>query len=158
MKIKGVHSVETDISSLWEMLQDTDVLAKISPGVGRIERVEGEGDRFKAISDISIGPVKGSFEGELELLDKIENETMTMLLIQKSKIGNAEARIVMNMKETGSASTEITYDGKAKVSGTLAAMGQRIMGGVIKTLTKQIFKELDQEIAERNNQSINKTD
>ena len=153
MKIKGVHSVETDISSLWEMLQDTDVLAKISPGVGRIERVEG--DRFKAISDISIGPVKGSFEGELELLDKIENESMTMLLIQKSKIGNAEARIVMNLNEVGSASTEITYDGKAKVSGTLAAMGQRIMGGVVKTLTKQIFKELDQEIAKRNSQSDN---
>ena len=146
MKIKGKYSLPTDVKTLWPMLQDETVLARISPGVSRIEKV-GE-DRYKAISDISIGPVRGSFDGVLTLLDKKEPEAMTMKLEQKSKIGNAEASISMRLFPVDN-QTLIEYDGVAKVSGKLATMGQRILGGVITNLSKQVFKELEKILSER---------
>lgn len=147
MNIKGKHVLNADLDTVWPLLQDKEVLARISPGVSRIEEV-GE-DQYKAISEISIGPVRGAFEGELALTDKVVNETMTMTLTQKSKIGNAEAKIVMNLTPHEGEKTEVSYNGSAKVSGKLATMGQRILGGVISTLSKQVFKELEKIIEER---------
>lgn len=148
MKIKGQHQLSTDIATLWPMLQDEKVLARISPGVSDIVRLED--DRYKAISDISIGPVRGKFEGLLNIIDKQDHETMTLELEQKSKIGNAKASIKMNLAEAEGNTTMVSYEGSAKLSGTLATMGQRIMGGVVKTLSKQVFKELEKVIEEQN--------
>ncbi|MFT4568929.1 MAG: carbon monoxide dehydrogenase subunit G [Saprospiraceae bacterium] len=148
MNIKGKHVLPTDIKTLWPLLQDAEVLARISPGVSDIRKL-GE-DEFQAISQVSIGPVRGSFEGKITLKDKGENETMTLVLAQKSKIGNAEASIIMNLAEEGHEQTLLTYTGTAKISGKLATMGQRIIGGVISTLSKQVFKELEKIIKERN--------
>jgi len=145
--LTGINILQADVATIWPMLQDEEILARISPGVSRIEKVNE--DLYRAISDISIGPVRGSFEGELSLVDKIQHETMTLVLAQKSKIGNAEAKIVMTLLPQETGHTEIVYDGTAKVSGRLATMGQRILGGVISTLSKQVFKELERVIKER---------
>ena len=147
MNVKGKHILQAGVATIWPMLQDEEVLARISPGVSRIEKIEE--DQYRAISDISIGPVRGSFEGELSLLDKVQDETMTLTLSQKSKMGNAEATIVMTLVPLGAEQTEIIYNGTAKVSGRLATMGQRILGGVISTLSKQVFNELEKIIEER---------
>ena len=147
MNVKGKYILQANVATIWPMLQDEEVLARISPGVSKIEKTGA--DQYKAISDISIGPVRGSFEGDLALLDKIEHERMTLALSQKSKIGNAEAKIVMNLNPLDADQTEITYTGKAKVSGRLATMGQRILGGVVTTLSKQVFKELEKILEER---------
>lgn len=147
MKVKGKHVLQADVATIWPMLQDEEVLARISPGVSKVEKL-GD-DQFRAISEISIGPVRGSFEGDLSLMDKVLHETMTLTLTQKSKIGNAEAKIVMNLNQLSEDETEVNYSGTAKVSGRLATMGQRILGGVISTLSKQVFKELEKVIEER---------
>jgi len=147
MNIKGTYVIELNREDLFDLLQEEEVLARIAPGVSKIERL-GE-DQYKAISDISIGPVRGSFEGALKLTDKKPPESMTLVLEQKSKMGHAAATIVMNLTSSDNQSTDIAYEGKAKVTGRLATMGQRILGGVISTLTKQVFKELEDVIEER---------
>jgi len=146
MKVNGKYVLNADVATLWSMLQNPDVLAKIAPGVTDIEVVEK--DQFKAISEIGIGPVRGKFEGDLSIIDKVESESMTLALTQKSKIGNAEAKVIMNLLPIDDNQTEVSYEGKAKVSGRLAAMGQRILGGVVSTLSKQVFKELEKIIEE----------
>jgi len=42
--------------------------------------------------------------------------------------------------------TEIVFSGDAKLSGTLARMGQRLIGSVANMLIKQFFKNLEKEI------------
>ncbi len=147
MKVNGKHLLNADVATLWAMLQDPEVLSSITPGKTRIERVEG--DEFTAVSEIGIGPVRGTFEGEMSIIDKIEAESMTLKLVQKSRMGNAEASVVMNLNALDSEQTEVVYEGTAKVSGRLATMGQRILGGVVSTLSKQVFKELEKIIEER---------
>jgi carbon monoxide dehydrogenase subunit G len=69
----------------------------------------------------------------------------TIVMDQKSKIGNVTASIKMQLNTIDN-STEIDYKGEAKLSGKLAMMGQRIIGGVVKSLSKQFFMALDNEI------------
>ncbi|MCW3111017.1 MAG: carbon monoxide dehydrogenase subunit, partial [Segetibacter sp.] len=45
--------------------------------------------------------------------------------------------------------TDVTFDGEVKISGMLATMGQRVIGGVANTLTKQFFNNLEKELANR---------
>lgn len=147
MIIKGKYSIVATTHNVWNELMDPEVLKRITPGISELEPL-GD-DKFKAISNIKIGPVKGSFEGLLELTNKVENSRSTIVINQKSKIGNVSAEIRMQLNSLED-TTEIEYEGEAKLSGKLAMMGQRIIGGVVSSLSKQFFKALDNEIKKEN--------
>lgn len=141
MNLKGAHLFKASPSKIWEILMDEEKLAGITPGISKLERTEG--DNFTAISEVKIGPVKGSFKGDLSIEDKVETESFVLKVKQKSKIGNADAsvNILLSPKEDGQ--TELSFDGKAKLSGLLARTGQRVLSGVASTLTKQFFEGLE---------------
>ncbi len=149
MTISGYHKFNESPSTLWKMLNDPDVLAVITPGVKSLESTGV--DEYKAISEVRIGPVSGSFEGTLLLKDKIENTSTTVVIDQKSKIGNVSAEIKLILNVEGDNETSIKYEGSAKLSGMLARMGQRLVGGVVSTLSKQLFTSLEQTL-ENNHQ------
>ena len=100
---------------------DPEVLKRITPGISELNSL-GD-DKYQAISNIKVGPVKGSFEGELQLIDKVENSTATIVMNQNSNIGNVSAKIKLQLK-TVDDTTEVDYKGEAKLSGKLAMMGQ----------------------------------
>lgn len=127
------------------MLMDTDVLAQIVPAVSRLEKVAE--NEYKAIAEIKLGPVSGSFSGSLSLADIRENEGYTLLVKQNSKIGNADATVNMALKPVGDNQTEVSFDGNARLSGLLARTGQRVISGVATTLTKQFFENLEGAVA-----------
>lgn len=144
MKIEGDYSLKASPAIIWEKLLDTETLARITPGVTKLEMTEP--DQFIAISEIKIGPVQGAFKGNLSIKDKKEPEGFTLVLSQKSKIGNASAEVKLNISPLENEQTKVHYEGKAKLSGLLARTGQRVIGGVVKTLAKQFFKALEVEL------------
>lgn len=144
MKIEGDYSLKASPAIIWEKLLDTETLARITPGVTHLEMTEP--DQFIATSEIKIGPVQGAFKGNLAIKDKKEPEGFTLVLSQKSKIGNASAEVKLNILPLENEETKVRYEGKAKLSGLLARTGQRVIGGVVKTLAKQFFKALEAEL------------
>lgn len=144
MNIEGTHTIETSPSAIWDILIDPVVLARITPGINELTQIEE--DKYLAIAEIKIGPVKGKFEGQFEMKDKVEKESVTLLMDQKSKIGNVLAEIGIRINDMGNGHSEILYEGTAKLSGRIASIGQRIIGGVISTMSKQFFQKLEKEI------------
>ena len=144
MELTGKHIVNATPSTIWSMLMDTDVLAKIVPGISRLEKT---GDNtFKSILEIKLGPVNSSFTGNLQMEDITEQEGFTLKVTQNSKIGNATGNIKINLLPVEDEKTEIAFNGDVKLSGILAGMGQRVMGSVANTLTKQFFSNLEKEL------------
>lgn len=144
MQLAGKHVVNATPSKVWEILMDTDTLARIVPGISRLEKT---GDNsFKSFLEIKLGPVSSSFTGDLQLEDIAEQKSFTLKVQQKSKIGNANAAIKINLLPVTDSQTEVAFDGDAKLSGMLAGMGQRLIGGVSNTLTKQFFSNLEKEL------------
>ena len=126
------------------MLMDTDMLAKIVPGISRLEKT---GDNtFKSILEIKLGPVNSSFTGNLQMDEITEQKGFILKVTQNSKIGNASGAIKINLLPFDSEKTEIAFNGDVKLSGMLAGMGQRVMGGVANTLTKKFFANLEKEL------------
>lgn len=148
MDLNGKHVLDAPVEKIWAMILDPDILAEVTPGISQL--VKEDGDLYKAIADVKIGPVKGRFEGSAELLNKIENESFDLKVQQNSKIGNVAANLAMKMKPTEDGKTELSFDGVADVSGLLARTGNRVMNGVANTLTKQFFSNFE-KLLETNN-------
>lgn len=149
MKINGNYTLNVTPSVFWEMVMDPDILEKVTPGIKELKK-QGP-DSYEAISQVRVGPVKGNFNGNLAIKDKVQHESCTLKIDQKSKMGNVIAEIAMKMVPLEDDKTDIQYTGEAKMSGTLASMGQRIMSGVVSTLSKQFFKSMEEEIEKRDN-------
>jgi carbon monoxide dehydrogenase subunit G len=144
MQLSGKHVVNVIPLMVWEMLMDTDILSRIMPGITRLEKI---GDnKFKAILNIKLGPVQSSFAGNLELDEIQEGEAFTLKVQQTSTIGNANAIIQISLQQIKTDQTELAFTGDVKLSGKLAGMGQRLIGVISSTLTKQFFSNLDKEL------------
>ena len=147
MKISGAYTLNATSEVLWKMVMDPLVLEKVTPGIK--ELILQEEDNYKAISQVRVGPVKGEFTGTLAIKDKVEEESCVLVIDQKSKMGNVIAEISMMIVPQSEGQSQINYTGEAKMSGMLARMGQRIVSGVVSTLSKQFFQGLEKELKQQ---------
>jgi carbon monoxide dehydrogenase subunit G len=144
MQLAGKHVVNAASSTVWTMLMDIDSLSKLVPGLSRLEKT---GDHTsKSIFEIKLGPVSSSFSGNLQLENIEEQKGFDLKIQQNSKIGNANAIINIAVLPVAGAQTEVSFNGDVKLSGILASMGNRVIGSVSNTLTKQFFTNLEKEI------------
>ncbi len=148
MHLEGTHILNAPPDAVWKMLLDPDVLARVTPGISRLEPL-GD-DRFTAISEIKMGPVNGSFRGTMEVCDRVELQGYVLKIKMTGKIGNVDAEGKLEIKPlSGGKQTEVDFAGDAKLTGTLARTGQRVLSGVANTMTNQFFKALEKEIEEK---------
>jgi len=146
MDVKGKHDFEVEIGQLWNFLMDPVVLAKITPGISKLEAL-GD-DKFKSISEIKLGPVKGSFKGQLKVTEKDEPNFFCINMEQLSQMGNAHVRVEMKLSKLTEQTSQLEFEGKAKLSGLIARTGQRVLSGVANVITKEVFAALEKHIIE----------
>jgi len=145
MLLTGKHVVNAGPTRVWQMLMDTDTLARIVPGISKLEK-NGDNSYISTIS-MKLGPVSSSFTGNLQMEDIQQEKGFTLKVQQNSKIGNANAAIKIDLTPVVENQTEVSFEGDIKLSGMLASMGQRVLGGVANTLSKQFFTNMDKELA-----------
>ena len=145
MLLTGKHVVNAEPARVWQMLMDTDTLARIVPGISKLEK-NGDNSYISTIS-MKLGPVSSSFTGNLQMEDIQQEKGFTLKVQQNSKIGNANAAIKIDLIPVVENQTEVSFEGDVKLSGMLASMGQRVLGGVANTLSKQFFTNMDKELA-----------
>jgi carbon monoxide dehydrogenase subunit G len=148
MQLSGKNLVNASPSRVWDILMNTDTLARVVPGISKLEKT-GE-NTYKTLLEIKMGPVNSSFTGDLQMEDIVDQKSYTLKVQQNSKIGNANAVIRISLASSDENKTEVGFDGDVKLSGMLAALGQRLVGGVSDTLTKQFFSNLEREVAKEN--------
>ena len=124
------------------MLQDQDVLAKATPGVKSMQK-ERE-DLYKASLNLGIGPVKGSFDGSVEITEKEAPETMTLAVEGQGGPGGVKAVGRLRLEEQGD-KTIIHWEGAPQISGRIASVGARLVGGVAKKLAGQFFDSISEQ-------------
>ena len=144
MKLAGKHVLNAPPPRIWTILMDTQSLARVVPGISSLEKISDTS--YKSTLNIGLGPVSGSFTGHIQLDNIVEGKSFTLKAKQESKIGNASASIDIHLVPAGESQTTIDFDGIVQLSGLMASMGQRIIGGVSGTLTRQFFKNLEKEL------------
>jgi carbon monoxide dehydrogenase subunit G len=147
MELKGKHTVNATSATLWKMLMDTETLSKIVPGVSKLEKT-GE-NSYKSTLEINMGPIGASFNGDAQMEDIVEHKKFTLKMQQSNKMGNANSVMKVELVPINDAETEVVFDGEVKITGFLAAIGQKVLANVANMLTKQFFANLDHELAKQ---------
>lgn len=139
MRINGNLIFEVPKDRVWAALNDHHVWRVITPGC---ERLEPQGnDQYALTVKVGVAAIKGTFTGTIEVIEKQEADSMLMRVNLNGSAGWVKMEGKVNLTEE-TAGAVLNYDWDAKLGGTVAAVGQRVLGGVAKMLIDQMFSKL----------------
>jgi carbon monoxide dehydrogenase subunit G len=143
MELQGTHQFKAPLATVWDALLDPTVLSKALPGGDKLERV-GDND-YKAAMNVRVGPVQGRFEGQVTLSEIELHKGYRMKVSGTGAPGflNGEGTLSLQENDEG---TLLTYAGDVNVGGRIASVGQRLIDSTAKSIIRQGFKTLDEQI------------
>ncbi len=130
--------------TVYKMMQDPEVLARAIPGCEGLEKT-GE-DEYRMRMKMAMAGFSGAFEGKVRISDQNPPESFKLTVEGSGKLGflKGEGLLRLTAKDAG---TEVSYEGDALTGGTIAAVGQRLIDGTAKMITKKFFDRLADEAA-----------
>lgn len=148
MKLDGTFTFHGPRTAVWDLLQDPDVLAKALPGTERLELIET--DRYRGVMKVSVGPVSAAkFDVIVSLRDKSAPESFVMGIEGKGAVGHTRGTATVQLADSAPGVTTMTYTSDVQVGGTIAAVGQRLIESVGRSMMKQALDGLDRELRTR---------
>ncbi|NNG04443.1 MAG: carbon monoxide dehydrogenase subunit G [Inquilinus sp.] len=137
MDMKGEYRIEAPRQTVWEALNDPEVLKQTIPGCEEI--VKSSDTEMTAKVTAKVGPVKAKFQGNVTLSDLNPPESYTISGEGKGgAAGFAKGGAKVHLAEDGGA-TVLTYEVNANVGGKLAQLGSRLIDGTAKKMADDFF-------------------
>ena len=137
MTMTGQIQLAAPKDTVWEKLNDPEVLRACIPGCEELERTDDNG--FRAIAKMKVGPVSARFQGKVILSDldppngyKISGEG------EGGVAGFAKGGAKVNLAER-EGGTLLSYQVDAHIGGKLAQLGQRLISGTAKKIADAFF-------------------
>lgn len=148
MMLDGSFVFDGPREKVWDLLQDPAVLAKALPGTERLALV-GD-DRFEGIMKVSVGPVTAAkFDVAVVLADKVAPERFTMHIDGKGGVGHTKGTATIVLAAQGDEQTLMQYTSNVQVGGKIAAVGQRLLESVSKSMMTKALDALQRELKAR---------
>jgi carbon monoxide dehydrogenase subunit G len=144
MKITGEHALASPREQVWSALNDPQMLANALPGISRLD-VAGP-DEYTITVSVGVGAVKGSYDGTIRLTDKQEPEACTVRANAAGAPGSVDVVARMRMRDGDGGGALLSYEADANVTGPLAGVGQRLVGGAAKRSAKEFLEGLDRQL------------
>ena len=144
--LTGSGSVELSAppADVWNLLLDPDTLAAVVPGCEALDQI---GDNsFTAQVTIGVAGIKGIYNAEIDLKDKVEPTSVRLVGKASGALGFGEGEGKVTLEAIGTDRTRLTYTYRANVGGKVAAVGQRMLGTVTKILIGQFFRGFDRRL------------
>lgn len=147
MKVEGEHLFNGTPQQVWDLFRDTEVMAAALPGTQKMEYL---GDnKYEAVMNVRVGPVGGEFSGDLVISNENHPHSYTMTVDGRGKPGFMKGTGDVLLVDQGEGGTTMKYTGEVQIGGKLAAVGQRLIDTVSKSIINQAFDTLDSILAER---------
>ena len=145
MDLSGEYSFEASPEQVFDAMIDPNVVAVCMPGCERLEPI-GE-NRYRAVLSMGIAAITGRYEGTIELRDLNRPSSYVLAIDSRGKPGfvKGEGRLELTAAEGGG--TTVKFSGKAQIGGTIARVGQRLVGGASKMMTDKFFACLASKLA-----------
>ncbi len=145
MELTNEFVIDRPIEETWSILNDLEFIAPCMPGA---QLQEIEGDEYRGIVKIKVGPVTAQYKGKASFVEQNEVDKVAKLKAEgrDPRQGNANALITASMKAVteGSTSVEIVTD--LALSGKIASFGRGAIEDVSKKLLGQFSENLRQKL------------
>jgi carbon monoxide dehydrogenase subunit G len=124
---------------------DPERLSKAIPGCRDLVRT-GE-DRYTASVRLSVAGIGTTVAAAIALVDPEPPKRVTLKGEASSDLGDGEGEALVTLTPTASGGTRLDYEWGGDLSGKAAAIGHRMLAGVMSRVVAQIFDRLGADIA-----------
>jgi hypothetical protein len=145
MDMTGERRIPAPRQSVWEALNDPEVLKASIPGCESLEKTSD--NQMKATASVKLGPISARFTGNVTLSDidpptgyQINGEG------QGGVAGFAKGGATVKLADDGAA-TLLSYEVHAQVGGKLAQLGARLIDASAKQMADAFFDRFSALVA-----------
>ena len=144
MKLEGTAQLNGTPDARFGRLLDPETLQRCIKGCEALEELPDQDEDtrgYAAAVKVGIGAIKGRFKATVSLSDIDAPTSYAMSIAAKSPVGrlNGTAQIEFAPNDAG---TALTWSADAKVSGVIAAVGQRLIGAAAQKFADDFFNRL----------------
>ncbi len=148
MEIADSFRVSTPIDETWKVLLDIEGIAPCLPGA---QLQEVEGDEYRGIVKVKVGPITAQYKGTAKLAEV--DESGRRIVIDASGRdtrgqGNAKATIVVSMVAEG-AGTKVDVVTDLSITGKVAQFGRGVLADVSSKLMGQFVENLERDVLDQ---------
>jgi carbon monoxide dehydrogenase subunit G len=142
MKLEGDYLFEATVAEVWSALFDPVILAAVMPGCEKLDLVDGQ---YVGEIKVKVGPIQGKFAGKVDLKDKDEPRSYTMIVDGRGAPGFVKATAAVKLAAEGTG-TRVYYDADAQIGGKIASVGQRLIEASARAIVAQSLEGLHTNI------------
>ncbi len=142
-KLLNEFTVNRSIDHAWSVLTDVERIAPCMPGA---QLQEVEGDVYRGVVKVKLGPISTSFKGQAHFLEKDDANHRAVLKGEGRDTGgkgNADALITAQLEAVSPHVTKCVVSTDLHVSGKVAQFGRGVMGDVSAKLMTQFANNLN---------------
>jgi carbon monoxide dehydrogenase subunit G len=153
VKIEDEFRVDVPIDEAWKVLLDVERIAPCMPGA---QLQEIEGDEYRGIVKIKVGPITAQYKGAARIVETDENAHQVVLKAEGRDTrgqGNASATVTATLTPAGSG-TVVHIDTDLNITGKVAQFGRGVMADVSSKLLGQFASNLERDVLSGNGTDV----
>ena len=145
MEITDSFRVSTPIDATWKVLLNIEGIAPCLPGA---QLQEVEGDEYRGVVKVKVGPITAQYKGAA-VLTEVDEANRRIVIDASGRdtrgAGNAKATIVVAMASEG-AGTKVDVTTDLSVTGKVAQFGRGVLADVSSKLMGQFVENLERDV------------
>jgi len=148
MDLNHQFTVAVPVEDAWRILTNVELIAPCLPGA---QLQEIEGDTYRGIVKVKVGPIQAQFKGQANFLERDDIAHKAVLKGEGRDTGgkgNASAIITAEMTAVTADTTEVTVNTDLSITGKVAQFGRGAMADISDKILAQFVENLNTLIAD----------
>lgn len=147
MELTNEFVIDRNIEETWKILNDLEFIAPCMPGA---QLTEIEGDEYRGLVKIKVGPITANYKGKASFIEQdVENKVAKLKAEGRDpRQGNANAMVTATMTAVGDDQTNVEIYTDLGLSGKIASFGRGAIEDVSKKILGQFTDNLRDKLAE----------
>jgi carbon monoxide dehydrogenase subunit G len=149
MELNHSFTVQLGIDEAWKVLTDLERIAPCLPGA---QLQEVEGDTYRGVVKVKVGPISAQFKGQASFQERDDERRRAVLKGEGRDTGgkgNASALITAQLEEVSEGVTTCTVHTDLTITGKVAQFGRGALADVSDKLLAQFSDNLGTLLAEQ---------
>jgi carbon monoxide dehydrogenase subunit G len=148
MELNHHFTVNVPVAEAWKILTNVELIAPCLPGA---QLQEVEGDTYRGVVKVKVGPIQAQFKGQASFLERNDVDHKAVLKGEGRDTGgkgSASALITAQLTSISPTSTKVEVNTDLAITGKVAQFGRGAMADISDKLLAQFSQNLNTLISE----------
>ncbi len=144
MELTNEFVIDRNVEETWTILNDLEFIAPCMPGA---QLTEVEGDEYRGLVKIKVGPITAQYKGKASFVEQDVANKVAKLKAEgrDPRQGNANALVTARMEPVGDGQTTVNIHTDLGLSGRIASFGR----GAIEDVSKKLLTQFTENLREK---------